>query len=71
MKKPYAIPSFATHLNDFCQPSKGPVLQKLGEKRKFRYRFINPLLQPLVIMKGIVDKLITEDMLSADVAKKI
>lgn len=63
MRKPFAIPSFAKHLNDFCQTSKGPRLQKLRVKHKFRYRFINPLLQPLVIMKGIVDKRITEEAL--------
>lgn len=63
MKKRYEIPSFAKHLNDFCQPSRGPVLQKHGVKHKFRYRFSNPLLQPLIIMKGIVDKRITEEML--------
>ena len=63
MKKRYAIPSFAKHLNDFCQPTKGPVLQKRGVKHKFHYRFRNPLLQPLVIMKGIVDQQITEEAL--------
>lgn len=66
MRKPFAIPSFAKHLNDFCQASKGPVLQKLGVKHKFRYRFINPLLQPLVIMKGIVDQRITEETLDKE-----
>lgn len=63
MKKPVDIPSFAKHLNDFCHASKGPVLQKHGIKHKFRYRFIDPHLQPLVIMKGIVDKRITEEVL--------
>jgi len=62
MKKPVGIPSFAKHLNDFCE-TKGPVLQKAGVRHKFRYRFINPLLQPLVIMKGIVDRRITEEAL--------
>ena len=63
MHKRFDIPSFAKHLNDFCQSTKGPVLQKLGAKHKFRYRFINPLLQPLVIMKGIVDKRVSEQTL--------
>lgn len=63
MQKPVGIPSFAKHLNDFCQAVKGPVLQKLGVRHKFRYRFIDPHLQPLIIMKGIVDKRITEEAL--------
>lgn len=63
MQKRFDIPSFAKHLNDFCHENKGPVLQKSGVKHRFRYRFVNPLLQPLVIMKGIVDKKITEETL--------
>ena len=55
MGKKYDIPSFARHLNDFCDPARGRVLRKEGTKRKYRYRFTNPLMQPLVLMKGIVD----------------
>lgn len=69
MKKPVGIPAFAKHLNDFCHANKGPVLQKLGVRHRFRYRFVNPLLQPLVIMKGIVDRRITEETLDEQVWK--
>jgi Cdc6-like AAA superfamily ATPase len=55
MNKKYEIPSFAKHLNDFCQTHRGAVLKKSGVKHKFRYRFTSPLMQPLVIMKGIID----------------
>ena len=55
MKKPYEIPSFARHLNSFCQPKRGCVLRKEGEKHRYRYRFSDPLTQPFVIMKGIVE----------------
>ena len=55
MRKRYEIPSFARHLNRFCQPERGSVLRKEGEKHRYRYRFSDPLMQPFVIMKGIVD----------------
>ena len=55
MRKLYEIPSFARHLNSFCQPVRGSVLRKAGEKHRYRYRFNNPLMQPFVIMKGIVE----------------
>src|SRR4029077_15132162 len=55
MGKNYEIPSFAKHLNDFCQTGRGAVLKKSGVKHKFRYRFSNPLMQPLIIMKGLID----------------
>jgi Cdc6-like AAA superfamily ATPase len=60
MRRRYEIPSFAKHLNDFCQSPHGNVLTKTGIKRKFRYRFTNPLIQPFVIMKGLADGRIDE-----------
>jgi energy-coupling factor transporter ATP-binding protein EcfA2 len=51
--KRYEIPSFARHLNEFCDDKRGPILTKDGTRRRFRYRFINPLLQPFVIMRGL------------------
>lgn len=46
------IANYAQHLADFCGEKKGPVLQRTGESRKFRFRFVNPLFQPYVVMKG-------------------
>jgi Cdc6-like AAA superfamily ATPase len=50
--KAYEIPSFVQHLNEFCDPKRGPLLHRTGTKRKYRYRFVNPLMQPFVIMQG-------------------
>ena len=58
MKKPYEIPSFSGHLYAFCESERGPILSKKGKPRSFRFRFINPLLQPFVIMQGFSDGLI-------------
>ena len=55
MGKPYQIPGFAKHLNDFSGSDRGPILRKTGVKHKFRFRFANPLMQPLIIMQGLVD----------------
>lgn len=49
----YEIPAFARHLSKFCENERGPVLIKSGERRRYRYRFANPLLEPYVIMKGM------------------
>lgn len=62
-KKKYEIPSFAQHLNEFCESKRGPILKKSGTRRLFRYQFINPLLQPFVIMNGLKSGRIGTEML--------
>lgn len=54
-------PGLARQLNDFCKPSRGAVLTRSGEPRKYLYRFTSPLMQPFVKMKGLVDGAIVPD----------
>ena len=61
MGRKYEIPAFAKHLNDFSQPARASVLKKSGEKHRYRYRFTSPLMQPLVIMKGMVNRMVIND----------
>jgi hypothetical protein len=61
--KPYEIPSFAQHLNEFSE-KRGPILRKTGNKRRYRYRFTNPLMQPFVIMQGFADGKISPILLA-------
>jgi len=58
MGRNYDIPAFSRHLNDFCEDSRGSVFEKIGEPRRYRFRFMNPLLQPFVIMIGLSSGLI-------------
>jgi Cdc6-like AAA superfamily ATPase len=64
-KKAYAIPAFSQHLNAFCESNRGPVLQRSGTARRFRFRFINPLMQPFVAMHGLKNGLITDHSLTS------
>ena len=64
-KKDYGISSFAQHLRDFSDRKRGQVLIKSGEKRRFRYRFTDPLLQPFVIMMGVTSRRLPADYLAA------
>ena len=63
MGRRYEIPAFAQHLNELSERRRGPVLQKKGSTRRFRYRFVNPLLQPHVIMRGLSEGLIDANLL--------
>lgn len=56
------IPSFAMHLSAFSS-DRGPVIKKFGVQRNFRYRFVNPLLQPYVLLRGVQDGLIKSSAL--------
>jgi hypothetical protein len=57
------IPHFMRHLNSLSEDSRGPLLSVKGEPRRYRYRFIAPLMQPYVVMKGINDGLIDSERL--------
>jgi hypothetical protein len=61
--KDYDIPSFAQHLNEFSDEKRGPMLLKVGEARRYRYRFVNPLMQPFVIMQGFKSGKLTAEIL--------
>lgn len=63
MNKNYDIPAYSRHLNDFCDKKRGPILRKFGTVRRFRFRFINPLARPYVIMQGLAGGLISEEIL--------
>lgn len=61
MGRPYEIAAFAPHLNAFTEVDRGSVLRKEGPKRRYVYRFRNPLLQPFAILAAISDGSIPED----------
>jgi hypothetical protein len=63
--KEYDIPNFAQHLDKFANDeSRGPILEKAGTTRRFKFKFLNPLLRPFVIMKGLTDGLISGDLIT-------
>lgn len=65
MGRPYDIPAFTQHLNEFASETRGRILEKVGQRRRFRFRFVNPLMQPYVLLRGLRDGLIVETDLGA------
>ena len=55
------VPAFAKHLDRFCQSTRGPVLHRSGQSRRYRYRFAIPLMRPFVLLQGISEGRITID----------
>lgn len=65
LHKKYGIDGYMRHLNSFCTDSRGSVLEKKGERRSYRFRFSQPIMEPYVIMRGIADGMVDkEDVLS-------
>jgi hypothetical protein len=58
-RKEISIEQFAQHLRDFST-TRGPILERSGR----RYRFIKPMMEPYVTLRGLADGLITESQLS-------
>jgi Cdc6-like AAA superfamily ATPase len=52
----YDVPGFNKHLKQFCELHRGCVLSGKGPARKIKYRFANPLMQPYIVMQGLIDK---------------
>jgi Cdc6-like AAA superfamily ATPase len=60
-QKNYGIDAYMRHLNSFCKDSRGRVLERRGERRRYRFRFSQPIMEPYVIMRGIADGLIKKE----------
>lgn len=63
MHKPYDVPYFSRHLNEFCRPDRGPVLKQKGEPRKRLFRFADPMMQPFVIIHDYSVGVLTNQVL--------
>jgi hypothetical protein len=55
------VPAFAYHLDEFCQDERGRILEKLGRRKQFRYRFRDSLMEAFVVLKSMEQGLIAND----------
>lgn len=61
LDKPCKVEAFARHLHTFCELDRGPILKKDGESARPRFRFIDPIIQPYILMRGLAAKMIDEN----------
>lgn len=64
MGKKITTASFGFRLNELSRPERGQLLEKTGERRTFRFQFIDPLMQPYIVMRSLQSGLITEQMVA-------
>ncbi|MCJ2042886.1 ATP-binding protein [Methylobacterium sp. J-059] len=50
---------YGQHLKKLCENDRGNPLEITGTDRKFRYRFVEPMMQPFILMNGLKKGLIT------------
>ena len=60
---PREIPDFVRHLREFCGDKRGRILQKSSPDTRPRYRFKNPLMQPYIVLRGIKDGTLPDELL--------
>jgi hypothetical protein len=53
------IATFQKHMNEFCEKERGPVLERSGVPRAYKYRFHDPLLPPYIFMTAVANGSIT------------
>ncbi len=63
MGRTYYVPNFSRHLFHLCEPKRGPVLKKVGEPRRIRFRFADPMVQPFVIIHDYSNGTLTNELL--------
>jgi GTPase SAR1 family protein len=53
------IATFQKHMNEFCEKERGPVLERSGVPRAYKYRFHDPMMPPYIFMTAIANGSIT------------
>ena len=57
--QPVAQQKVAYHLGKLTSSDRGPLLQRTGPRRRYRYRFENALMRPFILMKATSDGLLS------------
>jgi len=58
LNRDYRTVAYQGHLAKFCELDRGPVLRRTGNRKRYRWQFINPQLIPYIRLQGIKDGLV-------------
>lgn len=58
--RPREISDFNRHLKGFCSYERGNILEREGTPKNYHYRFVDPLMQSFVMMKGVRDGMLSK-----------
>jgi Cdc6-like AAA superfamily ATPase len=57
------IGRYVHYLSEFCEPKRGGIIQRVGAKGNYFYRFADPLMQPFVFIKAFGEGKLSEQIL--------
>ena len=60
LNRPVMQQAVAYHLGKLIEPDRGPLLERVGQERRYRYRFTDPLMRPFIVLQAMKDGLIGE-----------
>ena len=63
LRRECRISDFSRHLSEFCECKRGPILRRIGDKWNRRYRFIDAMLQPYIIIHDYSVGMLTNQVL--------
>ena len=58
------VPLFGQHLKKLCLPERGAILEQTGSQRRYRYRFVEPMMQSFILMNGLQNGSISREQVS-------
>ena len=61
------VAHYIEQLHKLATPERGNVLERSGEKRGYRFRFRDPMMQPFILMRGVSSGVLSPD--AADIHK--
>jgi Cdc6-like AAA superfamily ATPase len=61
LRRPVKQQAVASFLGKLIEEDRGPLLQRIGPERRYRYRFVNPLMRPFILMKAMDEGLLRVD----------
>lgn len=57
--RPVVQQTVSYHIGKLIEEGRGPLLQRSGPRGRYRYRFLNPLMRPFILMKSLNELLIS------------
>src|SRR5207244_4225091 len=70
LRRSVDIPSYIRHLHELSTERRGAILQKIGSTRKQRFRFVDPLLKPYIVLRALQEGRLEQQLVDSYFARQ-